>query len=69
MASDRFKVGEIVSWVSKSGNQYSGTVVNIKERKVWDIRGALIIVEIDHDTKECRSFYENEVEDAYALGL
>lgn len=68
MASDHFKVGEIVSWVSKSGNQYSGSVVSIKERKVYDIRGALVTVEIDHDTKECRNFFENEV-DAYALGL
>ena len=30
-ASSRYKIGDSVEWVSKSGNQYTGEIVSIRE--------------------------------------
>jgi len=37
VASVRFAVGDIVSWKSRSGNQYTGTVVSIKQGEKDDL--------------------------------
>ena len=53
VASTRFVVGDIVSWTSKSGNEYKGKVVSIKEGASDD----LIVVELSNG--QYRSFYDN----------
>lgn len=52
-ATARFVVGDIVSWKSKSGSEYTGSVVNIKEGDNDD----LIVVELPNG--QHRSFYDN----------
>lgn len=77
-ASDRFIVGERVEWISKSGNNYSGTITRIRENRHNpeyfikgeftvhnpNPRGALVTVEVSQGI--FRNFYENEVE-AYTM--
>ena len=53
VASVRFAVGDVVSWKSDSGKQYTGTVVNIKEGSHDD----LIVVSLANG--QYRSFYDN----------
>jgi hypothetical protein len=53
VASIRFVVGDVVSWTSKSGNQYTGTVVSIKEGANDD----LIVVRLPDG--RYGSFYDN----------
>lgn len=52
-ATARFVTGDLVSWKSKSGNEYTGRVVSIKEGSTDD----LIIVELPNG--QHRSFYDN----------
>ena len=52
-ASIRFAVGDVVSWKSESGNEYTGTVVSIKQSD----RDDLIVVRIADG--KYRSFYDN----------
>lgn len=52
-ATNRFVVGDVVAWKSKSGSEYTGSVVSIKEGDNDD----LIIVRLA-DGKH-RSFYDN----------
>lgn len=52
-ASIRFVVGDVVSWKSKSGNEYTGTVASIKLGE----RDDLIVVELPNG--QYRSFYDN----------
>ena len=52
-ATARFVTGDIVSWKSKSGNEYTGYVVDIKEGDNDD----LIVVELPNG--QHRSFYDN----------
>lgn len=56
VASMRFVVGDVVSWKSKNGNQYTGTVVNIKEGSHDD----LIVVSLANG--QHRSFYDNSTD-------
>ena len=60
-ASSRYKIGDSVEWVSKSGNQYTGEIVSIREDRSEDLyqRGALITVQIGG---AYRNFYENRVD-------
>jgi hypothetical protein len=53
VATMRFVVGDIVSWKSKSGNEYKGSVVGIKE----GFHDDLIVVEMADG--QHRSFYDN----------
>lgn len=53
VASNRFAVGDVVSWKSKSGNEYTGTVASIKLGE----RDDLIVVELPNG--QYRSFYDN----------
>ena len=48
-ASNRYKIGDSVEWVSKSGNQYTGEIVRIREDRSEDLyqRGALICVRLE----------------------
>lgn len=55
-ATARFVVGDIVSWKSKSGSEYTGSVVNIKEGDNDD----LIVVELPNG--QHRSFYDNSTD-------
>ena len=61
-ASNRYTVGDSVEWVSKSGNQYTGEIVSIREDRSEDLyqRGALICVRLEGGAY--RNFYENQVE-------
>ena len=61
-ASSRYKIGDSVEWVSKSGNQYTGEIVRIREDRSEDLyqRGALITVRLEGGTY--RNFYENQVD-------
>lgn len=61
-ASSRYKIGDSVEWVSKSGNQYTGEIVSIREDRSEDLyqRGALICVRLEDGAY--RNFYENRVE-------
>ena len=61
-ASSRYKIGDSVEWVSKSGNQYTGEIVSIREDRSEDLyqRGALICVRLEGG--EYRNFYENRVD-------
>ena len=61
-ASSRYKIGDSVEWVSKSGNQYTGEIVRIREDRSEDLyeRGALITVRLEG--AEYRNFYENQVD-------
>ena len=61
-ASNRYTVGDSVEWVSKSGNQYTGEIVRIREDRSEDLyqRGALITVRLEDGTY--RNFYENQVD-------
>ena len=61
-ASNRYTVGDSVEWVSKSGNQYTGEIVAIREDRSEDLyqRGALICVRLEGGAY--RNFYENQVE-------
>jgi len=61
-ASNRYKIGDSVEWVSKSGNQYTGEIVRIREDRSEDLyqRGALICVRLEGG--EYRNFYENQVD-------
>ena len=61
-ASNRYTVGDSVEWVSKSGNQYTGEIVAIREDRSEDLyqRGALICVRLEGG--EYRNFYENQVD-------
>jgi hypothetical protein len=61
-ASSRYKIGDSVEWVSKSGNQYTGEIVSIREDRSEDLyqRGALICVRLEGG--EYRNFYENQVD-------
>lgn len=52
-ATVRFAVDDVVSWKSKSGNVYTGTVVGIKQGSSDD----LIIVRLANG--QHRSFYDN----------
>lgn len=54
VASMRFVVGDVVSWKSDSGNQYSGTVSTIR---VSDHHDDLIVVCLANG--QYRSFYDN----------
>lgn len=58
-ANNRLAVGEIVQWVSHSGNQYTGTVHRIRDFGNSMI-GDLITVQLFNG--EYRSFYENDVD-------
>jgi hypothetical protein len=60
-ASNRYKIGDSVAWVSGSGNQYAGEIVRIREDRSEDLyqRGALITVRIEGGAY--RNFYENQV--------
>jgi uncharacterized protein YijF (DUF1287 family) len=53
VASNRFAVGDVVSWKSDSGNQYTGTVASIKQGDHDD----LIVVQLANG--KYRSFYDN----------
>jgi len=53
VATNRFVIGDVVSWKSKNGNDYTGTVVSIKEGSNDD----LIVVELSNG--QHRSFYDN----------
>ena len=61
-ASNRYKIGDSVEWVSVSGNQYTGEIVAIREDRSEDLyqRGALICVRLEGG--EYRNFYENRVD-------
>ena len=61
-ASSRYKIGDSVEWISKSGNQYTGEIVSIREDRSEDVyqRGALICVRLEGG--EYRNFYENQVD-------
>ena len=61
-ASSRYQIGNSVEWVSKSGNQYTGEIVRIREDRSEDLyqRGALITVRLEG--AEYRNFYENQVD-------
>ena len=61
-ASNRYQIGNSVEWVSKSGNQYTGEIVAIREDRSEDLyqRGALICVRLEGG--EYRNFYENQVD-------
>ena len=61
-ASSRYKIGDSVEWVSKSGNQYTGEIMSIREDRSEDLyqRGALICVRLEGG--EYRNFYENRVD-------
>ena len=61
-ASSRYKIGDSVEWVSKSGNQYTGEIMSIREDRSEDLyqRGALICVRLEGGAY--RNFYENQVE-------
>jgi hypothetical protein len=61
-ASGRFNIGDSVEWVSKSGNQYTGEIVAIREDRSEDLyqRGALVTVQIEGGAY--RNFYENQVD-------
>ena len=61
-ASSRYKIGDSVEWVSKSGNQYTGEIVSIREDRSEDLyqRGALICVRLEDG--HYRNFYENQVD-------
>ena len=61
-ASSRYQIGNSVEWVSKSGNQYTGEIVRIREDRSEDLyqRGALITVRLEGGTY--RNFYENQVD-------
>ena len=61
-ASSRYKIGDSVEWVSKSGNQYTGEIMSIREDHSEDLyqRGALICVRLEGG--EYRNFYENQVD-------
>jgi hypothetical protein len=52
-SSVRFVVGDMVSWKSGSGNEYTGTVVSIKQGTNDD----LIVVRLANG--QHRSFYDN----------
>ena len=52
-ASLRFVVGDVVSWKSQSGTDYTGTVVSIKEGENDD----LVVVQLANG--QHRSFYDN----------
>ena len=52
VANNRFVVGDVVSWKSNSGSEYTGSVVCIKEGDNDD----LIIVELPNG--QHRSFYD-----------
>ena len=52
-SSVRFAIDDVVSWKSESGNQYTGTVVLIKQGSNDD----LIIVRLANG--QHRSFYDN----------
>jgi plastocyanin len=56
VANSRLAVGDTVSWVAKSGNGYTGTVVNVKEGFMDD----LIIVDVGNG--KYRSFYDRATE-------
>ena len=60
--SSRYQIGDSVEWVSKSGNQYTGEIVSIREDRSEDLyqRGALICVRLEGG--EYRNFYENQVD-------
>jgi hypothetical protein len=60
--SSRYQIGDSVEWVSKSGNQYTGEIVRIREDRSEDLyqRGALITVQIESGAY--RNFYENQVD-------
>ena len=60
--SSRYQIGDSVEWVSKSGNQYTGEIVRIREDRSEDLyqRGALITVRLEG--AEYRNFYENQVD-------
>ena len=60
--SSRYQIGDSVEWVSKSGNQYTGEIVRIREDRSEDLyqRGALICVRLEGG--EYRNFYENQVD-------
>ena len=53
LANSRFAIGDIVSWKSKSGNEYTGVVADIKQGSDDD----LIVVQLANG--EYRSFYDN----------
>ena len=53
VANNRFVVGDVVSWKSDSGSQYTGTVSTIKEGDHDD----LIVVCLANG--QYRSFYDN----------
>jgi hypothetical protein len=61
-ASSRYKIGDSVEWVSKSGNRYTGEIVSIREDRSEDLyqRGALICVRLEGGAY--RNFYENQVD-------
>jgi hypothetical protein len=61
-ASNRYKIGDSVEWVSKSGNRYTGEIMSIREDRSEDLyqRGALICVRLEGG--EYRNFYENRVD-------
>ena len=61
-ASSLYKIGDSVEWVSKSGNQYTGEIMSIREDRSEDLyqRGALICVRLEGG--EYRNFYENQVD-------
>ena len=61
-ASSRYKIGDSVEWVSKSGNRYTGEIMSIREDRSEDLyqRGALICVRLEGG--EYRNFYENRVD-------
>ena len=61
-ASSRYKIGDSVECISKSGNQYTGEIVSIREDRSEDLykRGALICVRLEGGAY--RNFYENQVD-------
>ena len=61
-ASSRYKIGDSVEWVSKSGNRYTGEIMSIREDRSEDLyqRGSLICVRLKGG--EYRNFYENKVD-------
>lgn len=52
VATNRFVIGDVVSWTSKNGSQYKGAVVSIKE----GVSDDLIIVRLNNG--QHRSFYD-----------
>jgi uncharacterized protein YijF (DUF1287 family) len=59
VATNRFVVGDVVSWKSDSGNEYTGTIASIKQGD----RDDLIIVRLADG--KYRSFYDNATEVYY----